>query len=110
MDCSLPGSSVHGILQARLLEWVANSFSRGWSLLRDQTRVSCIGRWVLHHWASRVALRVSVLVIKRKVKVSEWNINNQDQIESDSDLLNKRKIQSFIFHFTYKLDFRLAKE
>ena len=57
-----------------------------------------------------MALRVSVLVIKRKVKVSEWNINNQDQIESDSDLLNTRKIQSFIFHFTYKLDFRLAKE
>ena len=37
MDCSLPGSSVHGILQARILEWVAMPFSRGSSPLRDQT-------------------------------------------------------------------------
>ena len=42
MDCSLPGSSVHGLLQARILEWVALSFSRGSSLLSDQTQVSCI--------------------------------------------------------------------
>ena len=35
MDCSLPGSSLHGILQARVLEWVAISFSRGSSQLRD---------------------------------------------------------------------------
>ena len=40
MDCSLPGSSVHGILQARILELVAISFSRGSSQPRDQTRVS----------------------------------------------------------------------
>ena len=57
MDCSLPGSSVHGILQARILEWVAIPFSRGSSQPRDQTQVSCIvGRfftiWVLRedHW------------------------------------------------------------
>ena len=42
MDCSLPGSSVHGIPQARLLEWVAVPFSRGSSQPRDQTQVSCI--------------------------------------------------------------------
>ena len=42
MDCSLPGSSVHGILQARIPEWVAISFSRGSSQFRDQTQVSCI--------------------------------------------------------------------
>ena len=41
-DCIPPGSSVHGILQARILEWVAMSFSRGSSQLRDQTRISCI--------------------------------------------------------------------
>ena len=40
MDCSLPGSSVHGIFQARVLEWVAISFSRGSSQPRDWTRVS----------------------------------------------------------------------
>ena len=42
MDCSLPGSSVLEILQARLLEWVAISFSRGSSPPRDQNGVSCI--------------------------------------------------------------------
>ena len=42
MDCSLPGSSVHGILQARVLEWVAISFSRGSSRPRDRTGVSRI--------------------------------------------------------------------
>jgi len=41
MDCSLPGSSVHGILQARILEWVVIPFSRGSSRPRDQTWVSC---------------------------------------------------------------------
>ena len=42
MDCSLSGSSVYGILQARILEWVAISFSRGSSQPRDQTQVSHI--------------------------------------------------------------------
>ena len=42
MDCSLPGSSVHGIFQARVLEWVAISFSTGSSRLRDRTWVSHI--------------------------------------------------------------------
>ena len=42
MDCSPPGSSVHRILQTRILEWVAIPFSRGSSQLRDQTWVSCI--------------------------------------------------------------------
>ena len=56
MDCSSPGSSVHGILQARILEWVATSFSRGSSWPRDQTWVSCIiGRFFVV-WATRVPL------------------------------------------------------
>ena len=42
VDCSLPGSSVHGISQASILEWVAISFSRGFSQPRDRTQVSCI--------------------------------------------------------------------
>ena len=52
MDCSLPGSSVHGIFQARILEWGAIPFSRGSSGPGDQTAVSCIGRWILYHWAT----------------------------------------------------------
>ena len=42
MNCSLPGSSVHGILQARILEWVAIPFSRGSSWPRNWTQVSCV--------------------------------------------------------------------
>ena len=42
VDCSPSSSSVHGILQARILVWVAISFSRGCSQPRDQTQVSCI--------------------------------------------------------------------
>ena len=52
MDYSLPGSSTHGILQTRILEWVAISYSRGSSWPRDWTCiscVSCIGRWILYH-------------------------------------------------------------
>ena len=52
MDCSLLGSSVHGVFQARILDWVAISFSRGYSWFRDWTRDSCIGRWLLYHWAT----------------------------------------------------------
>ena len=59
MDWGPPGSSVHGISQARILEWVAISFSRGSSWPRDQTCVSCIGRWILYHWAIREALLTS---------------------------------------------------
>ena len=64
MDCSLPGSSVHGISQAKILEWVAISSSRGSSQSRDQTHIfciSCIGRWVLSHCAIWEALLVKLL-------------------------------------------------
>ena len=52
MDCSPPGSSVHGILQATILEWIAMPSSRGSSRPRDRTHVSYIsyiGRQVLYH-------------------------------------------------------------
>ena len=52
MDCSLPGSSVHGILQARILEWVAIFFSRGSSRPRDQTQVSRIAGRGFNLWAT----------------------------------------------------------
>ena len=53
MDCSPLSSSVYGVLQARMLEWVATPSSRGSSPPRDWTHVSgvsCTGRWVLYHW------------------------------------------------------------
>ena len=66
MDCSPPGSSVRGILQAGILEWAAIPFSRESSQPRDWTCVFCIGRWVLYPWATWEA-RVMTLIGKRKV-------------------------------------------
>ena len=48
MECSPPGSSAHGIIQGRILEWDAIPLSRGSSQPRDRTQVSCIGRWILY--------------------------------------------------------------
>ena len=55
VDCSPPGSSIHGILQARILEWVAISFSRGSSPPRDWTQVSCTAGTRFNLWATREA-------------------------------------------------------
>ena len=55
MNCSLPTSSVHGILQVRILEWVAVSCSGGSSQSRDRTQVSCIAGRFLTIWATREA-------------------------------------------------------
>ena len=63
MDCRLPGSSVHGILQARILEWVAVSSSRRSSRPRDQTCVSCTDRWLLYYWTTRDFPHVWSIVI-----------------------------------------------
>ena len=56
MDCSLPGSSVHGILQARILEWVAIPFSRGSFQPRDQTQFSYTAGRFFTIWATKEAL------------------------------------------------------
>ena len=53
MDWSPPGSSVHEILQARILEWIAMPSSMGSSQPRDWTCVSCLGRLILYLWATR---------------------------------------------------------
>ena len=55
MQCSLPNSSVHGIFQPKILEWVAILYFRGSSLPRGWTWLSCVsydGRQILHHWAT----------------------------------------------------------
>ena len=64
MDCSLSGYSVHGILQAGTLEWVAVSSSRGSSPPRDWTCVSCIGRQIIYHWATCEAPEICSLNLK----------------------------------------------
>ena len=55
MDCCPPGSSGHGIFQARILKWVAISYSRGSSWARG--RISCIGRWTHYHCTTWEAQR-----------------------------------------------------
>ena len=80
MDCSPPGSSVHRICQARTLEWVAISFSRGSSWPRVQNCISCIGRRILSSWASREAH------VKR-YKV--WNLTLPLLVFSDSSIGKK---------------------
>ena len=62
VDCSPPGSSVHGILQARILEWVAISFSRGSSQPRDQTQVSHIAGRRFNLWATREAYSTYICI------------------------------------------------
>ena len=63
MDYNLPGSSVHGILWTRILEWVAIFFFRWSSPSRDWTHISCIARWILYHWATRKAPSVAYQVL-----------------------------------------------
>ena len=70
MDCSLWSSSVHGIFQAIMLEWVAISSSMGSSQPRDQTQISsapCIDRWMLYHCAT---LEANIIKLLRQVWTS----------------------------------------
>ena len=58
MDCSPSGSSVHGISQAGILEWVAISFSRGSSLLSDQIHIFCLAARFFYHWITMETLHI----------------------------------------------------
>ena len=62
MDCSLPGSSVHGFFQARILEWTAVSFTRGSSWPRDRPWVSCIPGRFSNIWATKQAHFICLVV------------------------------------------------
>ena len=70
MDCSLPGSSVHGILQARKLEWVAIPFSRGSSWPRDWILFSCIASKFFTIWATNQPISIK----KKKKNSSPFNL------------------------------------
>ena len=65
MECSPPGSSVHGNSQGRILVWVVIPFSRASSRARDQTHLSCIGMQILYCWATREAPREDLVTGKR---------------------------------------------
>ena len=70
MDCSLSGSSVHGIFQAKVLEWVAISFSRGSSQPRNRNRVSCIAGRRFTSWATREALKSKGKEVWESIEIS----------------------------------------
>ena len=66
MDCSLPSSSLHRIVQARIREWVAIFYSKGSSQPRDQTQVfcvSCIGKWILYHYVTCEAPQTTLFIL-----------------------------------------------
>ena len=74
MDYNPPGSSAHGILQARRLEWVAISSSRGCSWSRDWnciSYISCISRQILYHCTTWKAYRISV-----PISMYSWPLDN----------------------------------
>ena len=75
LDCSPPGSSVHGILQTRILQWVAISFSRGSSRPRNQTHISCVsctGRQILYHLGSPKKEWFPSKVYSRPYLMHDW--------------------------------------
>ena len=78
MNCCLPGYSVYGISQARILEWVAISYSKGSSQPRSGTYISCISRWVLYHWATSEDPCDKVDIEKMK-KVSQRPLDSTDK-------------------------------
>ena len=75
MDCGSPGSSVHGILQARILEWLAISFSRGSSWPRDQTQVSCLAGKSFTIWATKENIQGTHTTQEQKYKNNNDNKN-----------------------------------
>ena len=72
MNCSLPGSYIHGISQARKLEWVIISFSRGSSWPRDRPHIACIGSQILYHWATWEAPAITCVLSRSVVSNSLW--------------------------------------
>ena len=92
MDCSLPGSSVYGILQARILEWVAMPSFRGSSQSRDWIQVSCIAGGFFTFWANREAqspLSVQFLRLTLKSPSSE---NQQGSAFESHKIIAKKEI------------------
>ena len=65
VDCSPPGSTVHWILQARILEWVAISFSRVSSWPRDQTHISCVSCIAVWFWLETLQVTLEWMIITK---------------------------------------------
>ena len=106
MDCSLPGFSVHGILQARILEWVAIPFSRRSSQRRDWTRIFCTAGRFFTVWDTKgrrnspqpsvlqCLFRVHTLSANRGADFSIQSVRN----EIDKDLVSSKRSRLFPLH------------
>ena len=120
MDYRSPGSSVHGIFQARTLKWVAISFSRGSSQLRDWTCVSCIScidRWILYQlchlgspWMLYRATKESYInqcshISEKKKFLSQWRLRTRIITFFQLEKFNKWLPQSIIL--LIDLDFNI---
>ena len=86
MDSSQPSSSVHGILWARILEWVAIPFSRVSSWPRDQTQVSCIAGRFFTIWATRKALKSTPIAVPHKWVATE-NLLGRNLVKDHAPIL-----------------------
>ena len=74
-------SSVSGIFQAKILEWVAISSFRESSRPRDRTQVSCIGRWILwHRWLSGKRI---LLTMQKTLEMQVWSLGQKDPLEEE---------------------------
>ena len=98
VDCSPPGFSVRGILQARILEWVAMPSSRGSSQPRDQTQVSCIGGGLFSIWAHSMGSPLYALNIYTfyfinyttiKLEKMNWETGKREQRRKDRSSKNR---------------------
>ena len=111
-NCSLPGSSLHGILQARILEWVAISSSRGSSWPRDQTHVFCTGRQILYHWATWEASPCIFLYSywKESAYISEPILFKLWLFKGQLKHLGKEKIEISILNYLSALFFSISTD
>ena len=124
VDCSPPGSPVHGIFQARILEWVAISFSRGTSQPRDWTRVSCIAvLWLVQHsqrrwWKKQPDLATGKTMTQPKFlyylesRVCTWYKKKKKKIYMKRVDIKGLLLKRFLYAATFKWHFsrRLTKQ
>ena len=99
MDCSLPGSSIHGIFQAIVLEWVAIPFSRGSSWPRDWTLVSCIIDRRFNIWATPKCTQVDARPLPDSVYKDYLNlfIKEMEIVKPKVDRKSTRLNSSHVF-------------
>ena len=101
MHCSPTGSSFHGILQARILEWVAMPSSRGFSWPRDRTHVSyisCTSRQVLYHWYHLGSLPYDPAIPLMGIYIWKKNQKNKKKQENTKLKIHKHNLYSSIIY------------